>query len=204
MILKEALEIFGVQSISELDKLKIKTTYRELMKMYHPDVYSGGIEKAQQINEANELLLSILENVNKLNLIGVKKEEVCLIPFEWLIEIYKGASYTIASRTGGDKDKIDINKKSIRVHRVIINIQINISVNNITESYNRQVIWRMNDNYEVDIKLEHKTKGKEEVVKINIMNKQLELTVTDHVEVIFRFEPGIKVRLGLSSGKSID
>ena len=63
MEVREALKIFGIPRIEELDKTKLRYTYRELMKRYHPDVTDGYEDTVAMINEA----MSILKNVDLSN-----------------------------------------------------------------------------------------------------------------------------------------
>lgn len=63
MEVQEALKIFGIPRIEELDKTKLRYTYRELMKRYHPDVADGYEDTVAMINEA----MSILKNVDLSN-----------------------------------------------------------------------------------------------------------------------------------------
>jgi DnaJ-class molecular chaperone len=59
MIYKEALEILDLPPF--ISKQEIKNRYKELAKIYHPDVNKDS-EKMRKINSAYKLLIDYIEN----------------------------------------------------------------------------------------------------------------------------------------------
>lgn len=201
MRLEEAVKIFEIQDIAEINKEVLKTTYRSLMKKYHPDVCPDGTEKAQEINEAYDVLSSVIKDLTLLSNVKSKDAVVCVIPLEWLPEIYKGKTYSIKSSQDKSNPTLKIDKGSIRKYRTILNIPVDIKIDNTVRNYNIPVIWRIDDNYEVDIELEGKYRGKGINIQVGLLDKQLNLSMKDQIALLFKFEPGIKVKICLSCRK---
>lgn len=57
MTISEALKIYGFSSLEEISVDKVKSVYKDLSKIYHPDAETGDVLKQQKINEGKKLLL---------------------------------------------------------------------------------------------------------------------------------------------------
>ena len=66
MTLQEALSLFGLTGVDDIDQSKIRKTYRGLIKKYHPDVTEGYEDVVAQLNEAMRLLKNF-ENIRESN-----------------------------------------------------------------------------------------------------------------------------------------
>lgn len=91
MELREALEIFEIKLLNDIDEAKLKRKYRKLMKMYHPDSGNGSNEISAMINEAYSLLKESLKNDRIYREIHEEKQEnIFLILIEDYSKLLRG------------------------------------------------------------------------------------------------------------------
>lgn len=175
MDILKALEIFKIDDIGNIDKSKIKRTFKVLMKSNHPDI-GGNEEKAKLINIAYGV---ILDNIDRLKHIGDiennRKEVVhnCLITIENLINIYNGENL----KFGDENNSIILNRSNLRTNNIIIKIKASVVHGGIL--YNFEDYARLNnkDEYNIICKIETESISKPDKVRLIAygINEEIEI-----------------------------
>lgn len=199
----EALEIMGFSSVEEITQDELRKTYRKLMKKYHPDLCNNddtkrkfNEDKSKKINEANELLVSMLNQISalkKLEKATQKKEVMAIIPFDALIDIYNNKE--IKLRSG--EEQFCLNRYNVKAHRIILCIDIEIQHNTLRRSYSFLKPVLFNDDYEVDCEIDVTENIPEDIV-VYAYGKVIKLTLDNiSTKLRLRFENSINLSVNI-------
>lgn len=187
----EALRIFGINSINNINETEIKRIYRDLMKKNHPDI-GGSIEIAAKINEAYNIINEMLKNISK----STKKEScpTLIMKLSDLIRIYNGINVTYGNKSG---DKIIINKSNINSYNIHINITGKIIANGDVIEIDQYQAKNIENIYNINVKYKAKKYNENVKIQINILDRQTEME-TQHAssKIVMDFN-GIKLAIKL-------
>ena len=154
MEVREALKIFGIPRIEELDKTKLRYTYRELMKRYHPDVTDGYEDTVAMINEA----MSILKNVDLSNVKLDYKMASCINVVD-VEKLFNG-------------EKVYRGGEEINLDRCVCSIDVEVSDGETSENITafgvpKKQRFEEQVNIEVDVGVSDSTLGVDVTVCVN-------------------------------------
>lgn len=193
MTVIEALRIFNISDIDSISKEYIKKTYRELMRMNHPDK-GGNLRLAQDINEANEVLTKV---VNQMATIKPKystktADKPCLLDLESYIKIFSGNIVKLKFR----ESEIQIDKHNINKFRLLISTQIYIDINGIRTEYNTIFARNLSDTYDYTVLVPITSIDECIDFNLTVNNKSKSISkCKSSTVIVFEFDYNIKVRV---------
>lgn len=190
----DALKLFSIDDLRELNETNLKKKFRELMRENHPD-RGGDEEKAKQINEAYSILKKYLENPQVHIAVKQKQPIMCKIPLDKLYDIYENNEDV---QLQGNGERFILNKSNINKNKVIVNIEVDIEVNGEVQKFNciKQLdIW---NKYKIDCKLcvngsdisdiTIKAHGKTVNTTVGLRGKDIKLTYGKYIELTVSIE----------------
>lgn len=197
MNMVEALDIFGIDSFSDIDEKGLKRIYRQLMIQNHPDL-SGDTQKAQEINEAYESIKNIYSQYKFYESFKRKEEILCIIPFVKYISLYDGGEITL----GGQSNKVNLTRYNLRANRVILDINWSIQVDGCVNQFEQLLPRNDSDEYTVDCKVYTKSIKDSPFIVICCNDKSFSITFdTVNITVSFLFDNNIKLKIRIEKGE---
>ncbi len=194
MDIKEALALFNITSLDELDTNDIKKKWKKAMLKVHPD--AGGDPKlAAKYNNACEVLLEYTEKLKEYKqLIEKSKVEVCIITLTDLIKIYQGQVLESTITNDKGKQKSILSRENMNSKRVILNIPVDVSLNGVESRHECLVLYSNRDEYVVTVQLKDNDMFGEAEVKVGLYDKEISTKMTySRMMFQFRFEYNILV-----------
>ena len=192
MDISAAISIFEFNGLEDVTKKNVTSKYRRLMKANHPDI-GGDTQKAVKINEAYEVLKQILDqliNLNKLQEMSNKQIVFAIIPFNKLIEVYKGDN--ISLRLG--EENFILNRRNIRAHKVMLDINCSVQVDGINYMFNTLSQMNIKDEYAIRCIIADTDIINDRKVNIKAYGKNVSLTVRGMTStMILNFEGNVKL-----------
>ena len=170
----EALRIFGIDSLDEINKDNIKKIYRAKMKLNHPDI--GGSDKvARELNEAKDVLdlaIESIEMVSNGNNNGVK---TVIITFGDLLKIYNGETIKVLS----NDNLVDIDKRTINRYNVIVDIRIEVQYNGVSWEYQKFELKSIRDEFSITCRYRVSNIGDSVNTTIRAYEKNININLTE-------------------------
>lgn len=191
-----AMEIFGIDNISNVDTTELKKKYKNLMRQYHPDVYKGGDDKAKEVSLAYNMILSISEKLSQLASLGSNKgTSMIFITLSELIKLYNGETLSIKV-----KDKMEeFTKSDIRQHNTYIISDVMIYHNGLHLTFTNTEPWNLKDEYNVHCDLYVNNLTSDDEVRIGILDSMKDIHFdTESIKVVIREKFNIKVAVTLN------
>lgn len=172
MEINKALQVMGFNSIKELKEEGNRGLRKRMVKLakgQHPDDAGRNTDKAKilgkrltEINDAYETLKKALK-LPVFNNMSANKTEVKIVKFEELCKLYTGEKEEVQSIDG-----TGVTKGTLRLKSVLIQIDVNITVDGTYYKETVYVPWNVMDRYEVSIKIEDNELDKEREMYIKI------------------------------------
>ena len=172
MNLSEAMEVIGIEDITNETEESIKKKYKKLMIKYHPDNRGGDDTKAKELSLAIEVLRDAIKNIARFKALNrVSTQLTIVIPMNKLINIYSGGKLTMKA----GNEQYEIGRKEIQKYSTFIISDASITHNGITYDFSNIQPWTINDKYEINCDIYVDDITKEEVVNIRVedYNKQI-------------------------------
>lgn len=166
------------------------------MKANHPDL-GGDTDKAAKINEAQELLESVVEQVEYLNLldkIGENDTISTIIPLNELVEIYKGKELTLRNEDG----ELKLTRKNLGKHRVFIDISCKIEFNGLEYKFNALRKVNLAGEYTMNCIVNDVNIKDEREVRVRAFKKDIKIKLKGAVTaVVLNFDNLVKLRISI-------
>ena len=191
MNLSEALELFELD-LNNITADSLKKRYRQLVKKNHPDI-GGSTEKAQEINEANEILLEALNRValaRVSNQVTNKSQDkrIFVITVEQLIAIYNGKSF----KAGGSEPVI-IDIKALKKLNILLAINAQLIIDGITFNYDNITPYNTADVYSIECTVNTSNINDNKDITIKCNTKTLNIVLDNDKTIRFKLENNIVI-----------
>ena len=131
MKIEEAAMILGIQDISNINKDKLKDTYRKLMRIHHPDNRGDG-DKAKIISEAYRVVRSFDGMLNIVRNNSYDSSITYILILSELVDLFNGRE--IIKNTGGRV--VNLTRDNLIKYNIIVVIDVDIIVNGVKHNYN--------------------------------------------------------------------
>ena len=201
MELSEALDIFGIDDITQETEANIKKRYKKLMIKYHPDNVGGDDSKAKEVSLAMDIIKEALVNVARFKALNKASEKITIvIPIHKLIELYNGGNMTL----GSGEDRHLIGKKEIQKYNTLIISDATITHNGIVYNFSNVQPWSIADSYEINCDIYVDNINNEEIVKVHIEDYDKEIKFISQsivLKVTLKFNINVAIRI---TKKTID
>ena len=189
MNILEALMLFDIENINNLEETVVKSKFRELIKKNHPDI-GGDEEVAKKLTVAYEVIKKFLKELKMYKQISKKELVTWLIPFEKLSKIYMGEYLEVTNETG----TIRLTRKNLRSDRVILLILVNIQYKGNVFSFENLCVTTIKDEYTIDCKLVDTTVSNAEDIKISAYDKEVNTTINgNRLDIRLSFDNLVKL-----------
>ena len=187
----EALEIFNIVDISNIDETLIKKVYRAWIRKNHPDV-GGNTESIMKVNCAYELLGKLIDKLKKYKELSKKEMVTWLIPFDKLSKIYMGESIEGTH----NNSKITLSRKNLKSDRVIVLITANIQYKGNILPFEGLCVTNQKDEYTLDCKIADKNALSSEDIKIKISDKEVNTIINgNRLDIKLSFDNLVKLTI---------
>lgn len=205
MEVMRAARIFGIDP-SEMVNANIndvKSTYRQLMRKHHPDLYMDNEELRQkhekiskELNDAYDTISTFLEEVvryKKIEEASQAKYVRALIPFQNFINLHNGKIIELINKTDGSK--FTLTKFNVRAHNIMLGINCDIEIKETGEvlHFNKITPCIISDEYYIDCVLLLKSDlfSKPNIV-VRAYGKEVKLKLRDNITSLkLKFDPRI-------------
>lgn len=192
MKIKQALQIFKINSITEETSETLKKKFKRLMIKHHPDnnLHKKSDISPYDVQEAYQLLKEVL---GMYEIVRIRERSqnkpTVLITLHDLIDIYSGKDVT-----RGESDKI--NKQNLSRFTPYIITTLDIQYNGLTTSEKSIQLKELEDKYEVMCNITVENITDEATVKIFIGDIEREITFKGaSIRYIISFDFNIKVHV---------
>ena len=182
MNISKAIDILSISDIFSEDENSLKKKYRQLIKIYHPDVYNGDDTKSKEISDAYDLLKVELPKLLQYKSIETSNRQIITVgvPFDKLIEIYKGNNVSI--------NDVTLTKSSIHAYNTIVFEDVSITHNNITNTFTNSEKVSMNREYTIWSDISVSDIFSKEHIKISVLDKELDIDISGQsTKIPFKF-----------------
>ena len=193
--IKEAMKLFNINDVEEISEDNVKKKWKKLMLEAHPD-RGGEHTLAVKYNEAYKLLKQCASKLNTYIMISRKEEaaKTFLISLLDLIELYaKDKGIKCKSKSG---ENFEITKYNINQLRVLLEIPIELTFREVTESNSFIVIKNIKDNYNITIQVEDNNIFEPVEVTIKLSDKEIKTTMSQPIMgFLFKMDYNIYVHV---------
>lgn len=197
MSIEQALQLFEVNDISDIDKDQLKKKNRELNKKYHPDnAKTGNQEKFLLVKEAYDFLSDALEKIKQYkDLYKETKLETIVIPLSKLIDLYDGKVLSVGNSDG----TMDLDKSTMMKNNTLILSDVSIEHNGLVTSFDNIQPWNVNDSYSIDCVIPVEKLGDSEKIKIKLYDKEMNIDMKyQSMKLKFTLPHSVKVEVNVS------
>lgn len=197
MSIEQALQLFEVSDISDIDKDQLKKKNRELNKKYHPDnAKTGNQEKFLLVKEAYDFLSDALEKIKQYkDLYKETKLETIVIPLNKLIDLYDGKVLSV----GNSDCTMNLDKSTMMKNNTLILSDVSIEHNSLVTSFDNIQPWNVNDNYSIDCVIPVEKLGDSEKIKIKLHDKEMNIDMKyQSMKLKFTLPHSVKVEVNVS------
>lgn len=155
----DAIRIFDITDIYEIDRQDLVKRYRNFMKKYHPDLCTDKRlkalyeEKSKEINEANEILNRLLDSIeSEKKLVDIQRKDivVAIIPFDKLLDLYNGGELELRGSKGGQETTFKLTESNVKSMMISLLCEIRIEINGNTYEFESIQKVNIKDEYEIE------------------------------------------------------
>lgn len=200
MNLSEALSVFNMKSIHELDEDTLKKRYRKLMKIYHPDSNTGNSDISIKVNSAYSILKEEIKLDKVYNEIYASEvdESAIIIGVEDYSDLMKGLD---VRKVNGNTV---VNKDTILWRNVKYLIRYTLVIDG--EEINRIAIVNRNSENIYNARCEIYLKDNEDTKTFELLIYDKKYTVLLDSNKIYLIDVGngIKIKLSFERKRFID
>ena len=192
MDLLDALKLFEIDSIINVNEADLKKKYRKLIKLNHPDL-GGSENKSMEIISAYDILKKSIETLKNIDILSKSSTETVIISFENLIDILKGKSI---SYTANSKNIINISKENINRYNIIVEIRIKIEFNGVCREYTKFEVRTISDSFTIHCKYAALNLTDTIETKIIAYGKNVDLKLSNpNVNMNLTFDNRVKLKV---------
>ncbi len=199
MEIDKAMELIGIQNISEITEDKVKSLFRSKIRKVHPDL--GGSDKdAKELIKAYETLIESSKKLEASIKINSNKRDTVVIKLEELISIYDGNTIVVSKY--GTTETTELNRSNLQSNRILLLVQSELTFNGVNITVDDYVIYNSKDVYELSIDINNDKVEIGDKVVLGIGGHEVDLALVSKrlmVTVRLRYNVTIKVRLSVNN-----
>lgn len=195
MDVKEAMRIFNIRSIEEVNHTNIKKIWKKLMLQAHPDA-GGDHALAVKYNSAYEMLKGLADNTENIAVVigDAEQKRTIRMKLNELISIYNDGK-EIEYRNESN-DTIKVCKYNINKFRVLLEIPIEVTFKGNTGITTSIVVKNIKDDYSVAVKVEDDNRFEPADIEVKVHNKCIKVKMMQTIlGCIFRLDSNICVHV---------
>lgn len=194
MSVTDALSLFGIASLQEIDLVSLNKLYRLKIKKHHPDLFAhdSSMQKANEdmtklLNEANSVIMDALAKVEKESELSKQEQVFAIIPYQSLIDIFNGKSVDLKSP---DNKSIKLDKTNIKSHRIAIKVLLRIESKLGVSNHTFILPVNLNDEYSVFVDYEVEESLLSESIPMDVIcnDKRVGINLSNISKVCMNFE----------------
>lgn len=192
MTYKEALSVFGLNSINDKTPEILKKDYKKLIRYWHPDLNKSpqASQMTIAINEAYGIISQAIEKLSKAHIASTGN--TVIISLEQLVEMYDTGS------TANGK----ITSANMLYGRSFVSVDGEYIHNNIGRKFFEILRFKDNNTYRIELELIVPDLNTEEIVTIRILNKNVKLRV-NNISAVMRLKFSDRILLDIEVHKEI-